>query len=73
MHEGILMRMREKIRTFQYIMTLHAEEEMEEDDLTISDVEECVLTGEIIDRGMLKRWNGSIWWEGTHLTRLKSS
>jgi hypothetical protein len=30
--------------------TLHAEEEMDEDDLTIFDVERCVLTGEIVDK-----------------------
>ena len=31
-------------------MTLHAEEEMDEDGLTIFDVERGVLTGEIIER-----------------------
>jgi hypothetical protein len=31
-------------------MTLHAEEEMEDDDLTIFDVEEAVLTGKIVER-----------------------
>jgi len=30
--------MREKIRTRQYVMTIHAEEEMDEDGLTIFDV-----------------------------------
>jgi uncharacterized DUF497 family protein len=42
--------MREKVRTRQYVMTLHAEEEMDEDGLTIFDVERGILTGEIIER-----------------------
>jgi len=33
MFERILKQMREKVRTRQYVMTLHAEEEMDEDDL----------------------------------------
>ena len=31
-------------------MTLHAEEEMSDDDLTIFDVERAILTGEIVER-----------------------
>lgn len=42
--------MREKIRTRQYVMTLHAEEEMNDDELTIFDVERAILTGEIVAR-----------------------
>jgi len=42
--------MRERIRTRQYVMTLHAEEEMNDDGLTIFDVERAILTGEIIER-----------------------
>ena len=34
MFERILGRMRDKIRNRHYVMTLHAEEEMNEDDLT---------------------------------------
>lgn len=44
MFERILKRMREKIRQRQYVMTLHAEEEMNDDDLTIYDVERGILT-----------------------------
>ena len=50
MHNRILRQMREKVRTRQYVMTLHAEEEMDEDGLTIFDVERGILTGEIIER-----------------------
>jgi hypothetical protein len=49
-YERILKQMREKIRTRHYVMTLHAEEEMDEDGLTIFDVERGVLTGAIIER-----------------------
>ena len=34
----------------KYVMTLHAEEEMNDDGLSIFDVEHCLLTGEIIER-----------------------
>lgn len=50
MFKRILRRMREKIRSRQYILTLHAEEEMVNDALTIFDVESGILTGEIIER-----------------------
>ena len=50
MFERILRRMREKVRKCQYVMTLHAEEEMNDDYLTIYDVERGILTGEILER-----------------------
>ncbi len=40
-------RIRERIRLRQYDMTVHAVEEMAEDDLDITDVEQAVLTGRI--------------------------
>lgn len=42
--------MREKIRSLDYVMTLHAEEEMESDDLNIFDIESGILTGGIVER-----------------------
>jgi hypothetical protein len=42
--------MREKVRTRQYVMTLHAEEEMSADDPTIFDVERIILSGLVLDR-----------------------
>ncbi|RMH87543.1 MAG: DUF4258 domain-containing protein [Calditrichaeota bacterium] len=42
--------MREKVRTRQYVMTLHAEEEMAEDGLSIFDIERGILTGRITER-----------------------
>lgn len=45
-----MKRMREKVRKRQYVMTLHAEEEMNDDGLTIYDIERGILTGEILER-----------------------
>ena len=45
-----LDQLREKVRTRQYVMTLHAEDEMDNDGLTIFDVESVILTGEIIEQ-----------------------
>ena len=50
MLERILKRMREKIRIHRYVLTLHAEEEMDNERLTIYDVERGILTGEILER-----------------------
>ena len=50
MFDSVMKRMREKIRTCQYVMTIHAEEEMDNDELSVFDVECCILTGEIIER-----------------------
>ena len=50
MYKRILRQMKERIRTRQYVMTLHAEEEMSDDGLSIFDVERAILTGEIIER-----------------------
>jgi hypothetical protein len=48
--QRVLKEMRDKIRHRQYVTTLHAEEEMSDDDLSIFDVERSLLTGEIIKR-----------------------
>lgn len=45
-----LTRMREEVRRRLYVMTTHAEEEMDNDGLTIFDVESVILTGEIVER-----------------------
>lgn len=50
MFEGELNLMREKIRLRQYVMTIHADEEMDDDNLTIFDVENAILTGSIFER-----------------------
>lgn len=50
MYRGVLRQMREKIRTRLYVMTLHAEEEMNDDGFSIFDVERAILTGSIVER-----------------------
>jgi len=47
MYDRVLRQMREKIRARQYVMTVHAEEEMAGDNPSIFDVEHVILTGEI--------------------------
>ena len=50
MFPRILKRIRDLVRARQYVMPLHAEEEMYADELTVFDVESAILTGEIIQR-----------------------
>ena len=50
MFDEILQRMREKIASRQYVMTLHAEEEMSDDNLSIYDIEQGIFRGEILER-----------------------
>ncbi len=48
--DRILEEMRGKVRGGRYVMTLHAEEEMDADGLSVYDVESAVLTGKIVER-----------------------
>jgi len=50
LYTRILKQMQDRIRTRQYVMPLHAEEEMDEDGLTIFDVESGIFTGNMIGR-----------------------
>jgi hypothetical protein len=50
MYERILESFRDRIRILDYVITLHAEEEMDDDDLSVFDLESAVLTGEIVER-----------------------
>jgi hypothetical protein len=50
MFKRILKRMREKVRRREYVMTFHARKEMNDDGLTIYDVERGIVTGEILER-----------------------
>lgn len=50
MFKRIFRRMQEKVRRRQYVVTHHARKEMNEDGLTIYDVERGVLTGNILER-----------------------
>ena len=50
MYPRILERFRSGIRERRYVVTLHALDEMDEDALSVFDVERAILTGEIIER-----------------------
>lgn len=50
MFSRILKEMRDKIRKREYVMTIHGEEEMNNDYLSIYDVESCILNGKILER-----------------------
>ena len=49
MFEPALRHFREGIRRRQYVMTLHAEEQMYEDGLSVHDVERAMLTGRVLE------------------------
>jgi len=48
--ESVLLHIQAKIRALDYIMTIHADEEMDDDALTILDVEQVILTGQVVER-----------------------
>jgi hypothetical protein len=50
MFDRILKRMPGLVRARKYVLTVHAENEMDADGLTIYDVESIVLTGRIVER-----------------------
>ncbi len=50
MFEKIRDKIRENVRALNYVMTIHAEEEMENDGLSILDVEQAILNGTIVER-----------------------
>lgn len=50
MFDRALRRMRHLVRAGFYVMTVHGQEEMEADGLTLDDVERVLLTGEIVER-----------------------
>jgi hypothetical protein len=61
--------MRELVQAGRFVMTVHGHEEMEDDRLTVFDVEHCILTGEIVSRQRDKRtgeWKYLV--EGTTLS-----
>ena len=49
MLEHVLRQIRGKVCNNEYIMTLHAEEEMSDDGLNVYDIERCILTGTIVE------------------------
>jgi len=47
---SVLKNIQEKILLQEYVITIHADEEMDNDNLMLTDVEQAILTGEIIER-----------------------
>jgi Domain of unknown function (DUF4258) len=45
-----ITQIRQFIRTLNYLVSTHAAEELEDDDLTILDFENVVLTGQVVER-----------------------
>ena len=43
-------KLRELVRSIRYSVTLHAAEELEDDNLTIADLETLILSGSIVER-----------------------
>lgn len=50
MFDQILQEIQEKVQNQEYVLTLHAEDEMVQDRLTSFDVENALLTGRIVGR-----------------------
>lgn len=45
-----IVRVRNLVRSVNYVVSLHAAEELEDDNLTILDLENILLTGRIVER-----------------------
>lgn len=50
MAQRVIDRLRAKIRAGQYLVPFHAADELDDDEISILDVETIILTGEIIER-----------------------
>jgi hypothetical protein len=50
MFDKVLQQMRRSIRAGNFILTTHAYDEMNDDDLFVHDLEHCILTGAVTTR-----------------------
>ena len=50
MFETILLQFRNCVRFNRYVVTTHAEEEMDEDRFSMFDIESIILSGEVVER-----------------------
>ena len=50
MAEPTITRVRQCVRSLNYVVSIHAAEELDDDNITILDLENIVLTGKIIER-----------------------
>ncbi len=56
MFADVLKKFRDYVRNGNLVVTQHAFEEMNDDDLLQVDVEHCILVGEIIERQWDEQW-----------------
>lgn len=50
MFDQVLTHIQARVRALEYVVTIHADEEMDNDGLSIVDVEQVILTGQIVER-----------------------
>jgi hypothetical protein len=50
MAQASISKIRQLIRSLQYVVAVHAAEELEDDSLSILDLENIILTGQIVER-----------------------
>jgi len=50
MAQSTISRFRHCVRTLDYVVSSHAAEELDDDNLTILDLENVILTGQIVER-----------------------
>lgn len=50
MYEKVLREMRERVRLGRFALSIHAIDEMRNDDLIPDDLKNCILTGRIVER-----------------------
>ena len=50
MGQSTISQFRQLIRTLNYVVSTHAAEELEDDNLSILDLENIILTGQIVER-----------------------
>lgn len=50
MAQVTIIRLRHLIRTLNYVVSAHAADELEDDNLSILDLENIVLTGQVVER-----------------------
>ncbi len=57
MFVGVLKKFRNCVHDGKLVVTQHAFEEMNDDDLLQVDVERCILVGEIVERQWDEQWH----------------
>jgi hypothetical protein len=57
MFTGVLKKFRDCVSNRKVVVTQHAFDETQDDDILQIDVEHCILTGEIVERQWDKEWH----------------